>query len=46
MQNNEIVILDKIKYRGKTLDKYLTYNAHTDEPTSKAIWCGRALYPL
>ena len=46
MQNNEIVILDKIKYLGITLDKYLTYKAHDDEATSKAIWCGRALYPL
>ena len=23
---------------GITLDKYLTYKAHTDEATSKAIW--------
>ena len=46
MQNNEIVIKDKIKYLGITLDKYLTYKAHDDEATSKAIWCGRALYPL
>ena len=28
MQNNEVVILDKIKYLGITLDKYLTYKAH------------------
>ena len=46
MQNNEVVILDKIKYLGITLDKYLTYKAHTDEATSKTIWCRRALYPL
>ena len=46
MQNNEIVIKDKIKYLGITLDKYLTYKAHTDEATSKTIWCRRALYPL
>lgn len=41
-----IPLSNTIKYLGVTIDKRLTFKPHLEDTTSKALRCGRALFPL
>lgn len=45
-QGHDIVLSKTIKYLGITLDQKLTFKEHVNDVSTKAIRCGRALYPL
>lgn len=46
VQNKLIPFSDSIKYLGVTLDRKLLFKNHLDISCSKAIKCGRSLFPL